>query len=283
MIRIGKRLWTPNQISEIINLYTKRGWTIREIAHKYATKAEKISKILHDNNIDIRYRKINKCINEGYFDEIDNKAKAYFLGLMLADGSISKDPKGERQPSVRLELVETDKDILDKFKTELHIDSELSYSKKKNRKNGTFSLNVRSKMLATALEQYGVCSNKTYILSELPIVDSELIPHLIRGLIDGDGSIYYSQNIWHVNFTGYSYEWVYSFMETVCDLIGKERRLAITHYNGVHKVTFNGKDALKVIMAVKYLDSDCFSIERKRSLAIRAYENNVGKDIVCTA
>lgn len=275
-----KREWTPDQVATIIKLYTKKGWTAREIAHKFSTKAEKISKIIKENGFKITRRKVNRCLNEEYFDVIDNSEKAYFLGLLLADGCVRTDGGCEREPMVSLELVETDKDILDILKDRLCVGSELKYNKRKNRKNGTFKLSFRSKRIADSLEKYGMCSNKTYALTCLPRIESIYIPHLIRGLIDGDGSIYYSKERWHVNFTGYMYEWVYNFMGTVCDLIGKKKYLAITCYNNIHKVTFNGKDAKRLVAAAGYLNDDCCAIARKRSLAIRAYNETVGKDIV---
>jgi len=42
--------------------------------------------------------------------------------------------------------------------------------------------------MATDLEKFGVVPRKT-LLTFLPSLSPELMPHLIRGIIDGDGSI----------------------------------------------------------------------------------------------
>ena len=44
-----------------------------------------------------------------FFENIDTEEKAYFLGLLTADGSVTLD--SERSPNISLELV--DKDVLE--------------------------------------------------------------------------------------------------------------------------------------------------------------------------
>ena len=72
----------------------------------------------------------NRLLKEDYFSEIDTEQKAYFLGLMLTDGAVVKDNKGERQDTISLELVETDVEIINKFKEEINSNSSLYFSKR---------------------------------------------------------------------------------------------------------------------------------------------------------
>ena len=232
-----------------------------------------ISQILIDNNartLGQQPRKVNLNLNEHYFDCIDSEDKAYFLGLLLADGSVEW--SNNRQSSLRLELVETDKYILDLLSKHLNIGANMRYEKREGRKNGTFTLFVRSNILCDALAKYGVVPNKTNTLKALPDIPSKYLPDMIRGLIDGDGSIYFDR-MWHINFTGLNYEWVYSFMDTVRRMINKKNIIHPTVYNGIHKIIFNGRDVPMIIEKVGYLDSD-YTIPRKRSLAIRAFHEN---------
>lgn len=46
-------------------------------------------------------------LNESYFEKIDSEEKAYFLGFLFSDGSVSK-------YSLNLSLAEVDKEILEK-------------------------------------------------------------------------------------------------------------------------------------------------------------------------
>lgn len=68
-----------------------------EIAKRYGTKHTKISTILHEHNIPIKkVRHKNRLLREDYFVNIDTEEKAYFLGLLLTDGSIIPDTKKQR-------------------------------------------------------------------------------------------------------------------------------------------------------------------------------------------
>ena len=63
-------------------------------------------------------RNVSKCqqvygINEDYFDVIDSEDKAYFLGLLFADGC---NIRCGGKHIVRIRLQEKDKYILDRFK-----------------------------------------------------------------------------------------------------------------------------------------------------------------------
>lgn len=176
-----------------------------EIAKRYSTKHTKISAILHEHNIPIKkVRNKNRLLKEDYFSVIDTECKAYFLGLLLTDGSICKDAKGKKQDSIALELIETDIDILERFKEEIKSDSSLSYNKRKNRKNGTYTLSFRSNQMSNDLGKYGIVPNKTYLMEHLPILSEEFMIPFIRGIIDGDGSLYFSNNSWHCGITNYS-------------------------------------------------------------------------------
>ena len=52
-----------------------------------------------------------KYVNHEYFNEINTERKAYFLGLLIADGNISEN-KGNRQKTLAISLQESDSYIL---------------------------------------------------------------------------------------------------------------------------------------------------------------------------
>lgn len=55
------------------------------------------------------------------------------------------------------------------------------------------NFNVKSKQWIEDIKKYGVIPNKTYS-AYLPEIRPDLMPHLIRGLIDGDGWISYKSH-----------------------------------------------------------------------------------------
>lgn len=133
-------------------------------------------------------------LNENYFKQIDNQNKAYILGFIYADGSISK--KG----SLTICLAEKDIEILYFIKNELCYGGNII---KKVIKNHNYSLlNITSKILTNDLLTLGIIHNKTYNSKSLPKVTSELYHHMLRGYFDGDGSIYgNNKKTYIVNFS----------------------------------------------------------------------------------
>lgn len=124
-----KREWTQEQKDYIIDSYLNNGLTCSEIARKFAAKPDTISKYLKEWGINIKKNRTkNRTLKEDYFSIINTPAKSYFLGLLLADGSIVLDSK--RSPQISLELVETDKDILNYFRDELNSNASFYYNKK---------------------------------------------------------------------------------------------------------------------------------------------------------
>lgn len=271
-----KREWTKEQKDYIINSYTKDGLTCTEIARKFAAKPDTISKYLKEWGVVIkRNRTKNRRLREDYFSDIDTTEKAYFLGLLLADGSVTLD--SVRKPNIRLELVETDKDILIKLRDELCSDASLYYNKRSSRINGTYSFSIRSQQIADDLAKFNIVPNKTYLTNHI-IFPEQFIIDFLRGYVDGDGSIYYSGNLWHISITSHSEQLLIDFRNKIDELIKKERHLSQTKYNGVYKITWNGRDAQK-IATLLYKD-DAISITRKRAKAMAAQENKRVEDIV---
>lgn len=122
-------------------------------------------------------------LNNDYFDSIDNETKAYFLGFLYADGCNHK-----QNNAFNLQLKESDKYILDIFKKDLEYTGPLL---KVQKKNIHYNLNVFSKKICQTLEKLGVVANKTFLLNNIPDINSELLHHFIRGVFDGDGCIRY--------------------------------------------------------------------------------------------
>lgn len=126
----------------------------------------------------IKYLKLN----ENYFEKIDSEDKAYFLGLLMADGCVYKN-------RILISLQEKDKYILEKFKTYIQYEGNL-YKRNPRVKNHSiqYSLEFTSHKIAENLKSIGCVEKKSLIL-EFPIIDESLIPHFIRGIFDGDGHI----------------------------------------------------------------------------------------------
>ena len=125
-------------------------------------------------------------VNENYFDKIDSEDKAYFLGLLYADGYNYTARKNNH-----FSLSLADEDVLLLFKKA--IDSEHLIYKIKSRSerhSQQYRLQINSKKLCERLTQLGCVQNKGRVLT-FPSTDdlpTNLIPHFVRGYFDGDGS-----------------------------------------------------------------------------------------------
>jgi intein/homing endonuclease len=126
-------------------------------------------------------------INENYFDVIDSEDKAYFLGLLYADGY-----NDINRNTINLSLKEQDKEILEKLSICIESNKPLQYVKIKNQNHqNQYRLVVCSKYLSQKLIELGCVSNKTFKIT-FPTeeqVPKELQRHFLRGYFDGDGWI----------------------------------------------------------------------------------------------
>ena len=84
--------------------YQEEGQTLTFLARLYHCRDEAIRAVLLKNNIPIKRKGLskNRLLKEDFFDIIDTEEKAYFLGLMFADGNVALDKK--RSPMISISL-----------------------------------------------------------------------------------------------------------------------------------------------------------------------------------
>lgn len=170
---------------EIVDFYKSKPMTIKTVANKFNLCNPVISKILKENNCKI-YKKAqiyNPEMDENYFEFIDDEYKAYFLGYLITDGCVHV-PKDGRQSSISLSIKNEDNYILYILKEKIKLNTDVIIDKR-----GCSTISMRSDKIAKDLSKFGVVPNKTEI-TFFPILSrKDLMPHLVRGMIDGDGCI----------------------------------------------------------------------------------------------
>lgn len=117
-------------------------------------------------------------INENYFENIDSHQKAYFYGLLWADGSISN------QYILSLQLTSPDEHIIHSLNDEMNSNHNVYYYEKTN----SYRLSVYSKTLWQTLNNLNIVVNKTY-KNLSPLIPDQYFWSFLLGLFDGDGSI----------------------------------------------------------------------------------------------
>lgn len=168
--------------NEIINYYSSNIVSLSYLGEKYGLSHPTISKILSGVP---KYKKaltFNPNLKEGYFENIDCEEKAYFLGLIIADGNVFA-PTDGRQRSISIVLDSADEYILKRFKEELNATTSITHDGR-----GCSQIAVRSDKMADDLAKYGVVPRKSFI-TYLPEINDDMMCHILRGILDGDGSI----------------------------------------------------------------------------------------------
>jgi len=193
----------------VIELY-KQGKSTCEIAKIVGHGQPSVRKLLLDNGCDTSRNKTKYDINIDFFDKINNEIKAYILGIVYADGSVNN--KGR----FRIALQERDKRILERIKQEIGYTGPLYYKKACNEKcQSQVELCVNRKKFTDKLIKLGCIPNKSLVL-KFPtknVVSENLLNHFIRGIFDGDGSLYIGRGQ-YIMFAG-SYNFIYR-MRDVC-------------------------------------------------------------------
>jgi hypothetical protein len=178
-LKIIERYLSGEISSEISKEYGCHYVTILNIIKRYGYKTKSYSESHKQYSVD-----------EDYFDNIDTEDKSYFLGLMYADGCVHS-----KKPRFLISLQIDDIELLEKFKEKIHFNGVL-YTSKPKKKNHKIqkTLSITSKKLKMDLIKNG-CFNKKSLILKFPNnkqVPEHLMKHFIRGVFDGDGSIFIS-------------------------------------------------------------------------------------------
>ena len=138
-------------------------------------------------------------VDDTYFEKINSEDKAYFLGLMYADGNVNHN-------RIKISLQENDKDILEKFKEVINYSGPLIFRKGGDRndswgiRKNQYILQIANQKISKDLNNLGCVPNKSLIL-EFPTkkqVPKKWTRHFVRGVMDGDGYFakYFIKNDW---------------------------------------------------------------------------------------
>lgn len=250
---------TQEQIDSMIRLYTINKRNTYDIGNELNLSAVTVQSYLKKAGIQLSHQKYK--FNEHYFNKIDTPNKAYFLGLIYADGCVF--PK---KNSCAIKLTKEDDYVLEEFKKDIDSQKPLHYTKSKPIVGTKYigkaqsKLELNSKILIEDLSSLGVVQNKSLIL-KFP-KNIPFIKDFIRGYFDGDGCIYNSQNRIMLNFVGSE-----NFCKGLCDFLQSELNIPTTakqdkRGNSWYIYILRIKDVIKFCEYI-YSDKDCIKLNRK--------------------
>jgi len=180
---------SQDKINQIISEY-KSGVSSEIIAIKFGINGTTVCRILKRNGVVIRSDTQNKRkykINEAFFESIDSEEKAYFLGLLYADGSVSKTGSG-----IKITLKREDRHILETFSNIIYGFVKLDESSH-ILEDGSVSiydtLSFYSQKMSGDLKKVGCTPAKSFTVIFPNDLRQDMYRHFIRGFFDGDGCI----------------------------------------------------------------------------------------------
>lgn len=202
---------TEEKIMNAVEEYKKsKTITITECAEKYSierhrlrdalkklgikTHEDVIAKDRNGNNFVMKTKNAGKRIcmrvslDENFFEKIDTEEKAYWLGFLLADGSVSKNSN-----RISIGLAIRDYDHLHRFKKSLNLTANIAecFSRVKALDNyyPTCSIRFSSEKMKNDLAKCNVTPLKSGHEKAFENLPKDLFRHYLRGFFDGDGSI----------------------------------------------------------------------------------------------
>lgn len=127
-------------------------------------------------------------IDINFFTSINTEQKAYFLGILYADGYVH-----DKRKNISLTLQEDDVDILIKLKDVIKTNKPLQYIKREEGVKNQFRLSITRASIHKDINKHGLYQNKSLTITPKCInnLSDELLRHFLRGYYDGDGSLTY--------------------------------------------------------------------------------------------
>lgn len=258
------------EYDHIVMLY-QEGKSQDYIAKQYGVSRHAISYVLKQCCVVSRddshkYRKYT--LDENYFDQIDCADKAYILGLLYSDGCNS-----EQTRHVKIALQERDADVLVKINELLGSNRPLMTCRlhdKNDAHQNSVVLSIVNQHMSKKLSELGVISNKSLRLTFPTYISQELLPHFLRGYVDGDG---------HISKRGYVYiactEQFCSSLLDICRSMNIKAGMTYTQdHNSRTKIFYIcNKCGSKKFLDYLYNDAKIY-IQRKHDIYINLYNKS---------
>lgn len=183
---MGYKILSKEQELQLVEEY-KQGTPVIELMNKYGYKTKKSITDKVKKYYPNDYKSIVQTAQDnrrGYtysLEQITSPFDAYLIGLLLTDGYVLSDRDG-----VGIDL--TDEDAI-KFIADTIGTTYKSYDDGIHKTKYRVLITVPG--ITKQVARFGVLPNKTYTIRQPYIYESEhqFIPYIIRGIIDGDGSV----------------------------------------------------------------------------------------------
>lgn len=250
-----------------------------------------IRQIAFENNLEITSSKRqredkNKNFKDDYFDKIDTEEKAYFLGLIYADGNVREHNGGY---FLSIELKSEDKYILERLANELRCNNKIYNRDRITNMGESHMCNFtacNSKKIFDDLNRFNIVPDKSHTTKSFKNIEEyipkKFIKHFLRGLIDGDGSISkrYTTRQNAISVYQNSLEFCNDFNYLLKMSMNDDtlfENIIINKKSGVYNLRYRRINDVKKICEFLYKDSTIY-LKRKYELAKLYFQEGQNND-----
>jgi hypothetical protein len=257
---------------EAVRYYLERPATIEETCEWSGISRAAFKGELKRQNI----ARAHKCINperfshptysldRTFFQSIDSEEKAYWLGFVTADGSVSN-------AQLTLRISSKDRGHLELFKKDLRFEGPVkdfeprlsTYGGKAIASGKMSSITISSVDIVRDLNKLGIHRNKSFSVEPWQ-GPSGLMSHYWRGVLDGDGWLYLDTRGYYVIGLCGNNHMVSAFADYASHIV--KRSLKITPNNSILSCSIQGLGLLRPLVENLYGNSSV-SLTRKSEVA----------------
>lgn len=253
--------------NNVVDLYNE-GYGVMELSDKYKIHRCTIQRILKRNNIKLRKRTPSHY-NIHFFDEY-NVDSCYWAGFIAADGYVRSD-----RANVSIHLSKTDLGHLKK------LEKLTNYIGKTAVYENECCLSFAGQWFRDALaNNFDIYPKKTFDIRISDKIPKDMIPHFLRGYMDGDGSIVKFENYLRVNFTSGSNVLLNQIIDYMYDIgikVHNETNKAKIQPSS-YSISYSCKNALQVLDLLYANSTDFTRLDRKYQIYLQ-YKSQLDKEI----
>lgn len=267
--------YTPTEVQQIINLYTVGSFNAAQIERAYGPghNRQTILRTLRRAGVAIRPQseavrtyKINPYI----LDAINDEKSAYWLGFIYADGHCNL-----HRHSLDINISIRDIDHLERLSAFFGSDMPVRDVMSDGYRQAQLKMNHHH--LSKQLIELGIVKGRTQFQRTIDHVPGELINHFVRGIFDGDGSIYKYPRT-GISLCGHQdfLIWMREFLSQQLDINPNRKLHKNSGSNNILYLIYGGR--LQCIKIINWLYRDAtIWLQRKRDRADAYYHPGLGK------
>ncbi len=233
-------VWTKDMDTYLIANYGKHHRSNKQIADNLGLHKGSVVYRADKLGLAKRRHKLLEKADFRYFRTINSNCKAYLLGLIVADGCVTRTQK-ERGTLIRvnkfsLSQAEKDKELVYMLRDKISPATPVNTLNLKPPRQKVFQFTIASDKLLNDLEKHGVVQNKTFLTSWPTTINKKFYKAFLLGYFDGDGSYFWTNPKIDKPRRGWSVIGTKAFIFMVRKLIYEETRILL----GVSEVKCKG-------------------------------------------